>query len=178
MKKLIASNTGKAILLIIISIIIFSAWEFGLEKYYEESLIGITNVTLPLVKKDTRITLENTKKDGSFQFRVYTRVQGRRGNYPQETGSLMQPFVIILSWQLFLFFVLGFKDALKLFGINVGIFVFLQILFLYFLSGYYNSPTQKFLFDMMLDNFYIIALILIIKDNIFYPVFRRQSKSN
>ncbi len=176
MKKLIASNTGKAILLIIISMIIFSAWEFGLEKYYEESLVGITNVTLPLVKNDTRITLENAKKEGTYQFRVYTRVQGRRGNYPQETGGLMEPFVIILSWQLFLFFVLNFKDALKLFGINVGVFLFLQILFLYFLTGYYNSQIQQFLFDMMLDNFYIIALILVIKDNIFYPVFKKQSK--
>jgi hypothetical protein len=85
----------------------------------------------------------------------------------------MEPFVIVLSWQLFLFFVTNKKTAFKLLAINTGIFMAIQVLFLYFLTGYYNSEIQKFLFDMMLDNFYIIALILVIKDNMLHPVFKR-----
>ncbi len=171
------SYIKKILLLIAISIIIFTAWEMGAERTYEQSLVGITNIVLPIIKKDTRIDLETTGKDNTYQFRVYTRVQGRMGNYPQETGGLMEPFVIVLSWQLFLFFVLNFKTALKLLTINIVSFVVIQVIFLIFLTGYYNSAVQQFLFDMMLDNFYIIALIIVIKDNILHPVFRRKTDS-
>ena len=123
------------------------------------------------------MSLKKTTNENAFQFRVYTRVQGRMGNYPQETGGLMEPLVIVLSWQLLLFFILDYKTALKLLGINLVTFIFIQVLFLVFLTGYYNSSVQQFLFDMMLDNFYIIALILVIKDNILYPVFQKKKKN-
>ncbi len=171
------SYIKKILLLILISIIIFTAWEMGAERIYEKSLVGITNMVLPVIKKDTRINLEKSGKDNTYQFRVYTRVQGRMGNYPQETGGLMEPFVIVLSWQLFLFFVLNYKTAFKLLAINIGSFIIIQAIFLIFLTGYYNSSVQQFLFDMMLDNFYIIALIIVIKDNILHPVFRRKTDS-
>jgi len=174
---MLTSNINKAILLILISIIVFGAWELGLEKKYEQALVGITNKTLPIIKKNTRIELEKEPNNDTYQFRVYTRIQGRMGNYPQETGGLMEPFVIVLSWQLFLFFVINIKSAFKLFLANLLTFLFIQIVFLVFLTGYYNSSVQQFLFDMMLDNFYIIALILVIKDNILYPVFRKSNVS-
>lgn len=171
---MITSTPYKIILLIVLSIIVFGAWEMGLERVYEKALVSITNTTLPIIKKDTRIELEKTENKDAFQFRVYTRVQGRMGNYPQETGGLMEPLVIVLSWQLLLFFILNYKTALKLLAVNLVTFIFIQVLFLIFLTGYYNSSVQQFLFDMMLDNFYIIALILVIKDNILYPVFRKK----
>jgi len=170
---LLTSRRNKIILLIAISMLIFGVWEMGMEKVYEKALVSITNVALHVVKKDTRITLEKTDTKDTYQFRVYTRVQGRMGNYPQETGGLMESFVIVLSWQLFLFFVIKRKNAFKLLGVNVGIFVAFQMLFLILLTGYYNSSIQQYLFNMMLDNFYIIALILVIKDNMIYPVFRK-----
>jgi len=173
MNNYLASSRNKIILLIAISLLIFTLWESGFEKKYEEALVSVTNVTLNIVKKDTHIKLEETANNNSYQFRVYTRIQGRKGNYPQETGGLMEPFVIVLSWQLFLFFVINKKTAFKLLAVNISVFMAIQVLFLYFLTGYYNSEIQKFLFDMMLDNFYIIALILVIKDNMLYPVFKR-----
>jgi len=174
--NLFISRLKKIFLLIFISMLIFGVWEYGVEKVYEKALVGVTNVTLKVVKKDTRIELEKTTSADSFQFRVYTQVQGRKGNYPQETGGLMEPFVIVLSWQLFLFFVIKWKNAAKLMAINIGIFLFFQVLFLIFLTGYYNSSVQQFLFDMMLDNFYIVALILVIKDNMIFPVFKKSTK--
>ena len=173
---ILTSRRNKIILLIAISMLIFGAWEMGMEKGYEKALVSITNGALHVVKKDTRIALEKNDAKDTYQFRVYTRVQGRMGNYPQETGGLMEPFVIVLSWQLFLFFLIKKKNAFKLLGVNVGIFVALQMLFLIFLTGYYNSSIQQYLFNMMLDNFYIIALILVIKDNMIYPVFRKTVK--
>lgn len=170
---MLSSNIKKIIVLISISLITFVAWEFGLEHIYEKALVNITNPVIKAIKKDTHIILEESTNGKNYQFRVYTRVQGRMGNYPQETGSLMEPFVIILSWQLFLFFVLKSNMSFKLLLINTLSFIIIQMIFLIFLTGYYNSTIQQFLFDMMLDNFYIVALILIIKDNILYPVFRK-----
>ncbi len=172
--KQIDSNWKKIVLLIIISMMIFGGWEWGMERVYEKALVVVTNVTLKVIKKDTRIELEESTK-GKYQFRVYTTIEGRKGNYPQETGGLLEPFVIVLSWQLFLFFVMNPKNAVRLLGINIGIFLFFQVLFLIFLTNYYSFSIQKFLFDMMLDNFYIVALILVIKDNMLFPVFRKKS---
>jgi len=173
--KLIDSNRKKVLLLILISMLIFGAWEFGMERIYEKALVGVTNVTLKVIEKDTRIELEESA-NGKYKFRVYTTIEGRRGNYPQETGGLLEPFVIVLSWQLFLFFVINPKSAIRLLAINIAIFLFFQVLFLIFLTNYYSSPVQKFLFDMMLDNFYIVALILVIKDNMLFPVFHKKNK--
>ena len=162
------------ILLIVISMVIFAGWELGIEQIYEKALVGVSNVSLKVLKKDTRIELEKTALGNQYQFRVYTSIEGRKGNYPQETGGLLEPFVIVLSWQLFLFFVLSRNRAARLLGINIAIFLFFQVLFLIFLTSYYSSYIQKFLFDMMLDNFYIVALILVIKDNMIYPVFQKK----
>jgi len=175
---LLASNRNKIILLVLISLVTFGGWEFGLQNMYEKALVGTTNVVLDVIKNDTHITLEKVAGKKENQFRVYTRIQGRVGNYPQETGGLLMPFVIILTWQLFLFFVIKRKDALKLFGVNVAVFVSIQIMFLVFLTNYYNSQVQKFMFEMMLDNFYIVAIILVIKDNIIFPVFKRNVVSS
>ncbi len=174
---MLSTYIKKILLLILISIITFFFWETGLENIYEKALIGITNPVLKVIKKDTRIDLEKIDTKNTFQFRVYTRVQGRMGNYPQETGGLMEPFVIILSWQLFLFFALNYKAALKLLAINTITFILIQVIFLIFLTGYYNSSFQQFLFDMMLDNFYIVALILVIKDDLLYHVFKKRKNT-
>ncbi len=172
----ILSSTGnKIILLLLISVLIFAAWQAGLEIAYAKVLVGTTNFSLSIIKKDTHIEFEKKEgTDGLYQFRVFTSIDGRKGHYPQETSSLMQPFIIILSWQIFLFFVLKRKSAWRSLGTNIGIFLLVQMIFLILLTGYYTSTVQQYIFTMMLDSFYIIALILIIKDNMLYPVFRKK----
>ncbi len=171
------STRNKIILILIISSVIFTGWQFGLETGYARILVGVTNFSVSVFKSDTHIELEKIKNTDSYQFKVHTKIDGRKGSYPQETGGFMQPMVIVLSWQIFLFFVLDRKTALRSMVVNIGVFLFFQVLFLAFLTGYYNSDVQQFLFDTMLDSFYIIALILVIKDNIFYSVFKKQVDS-
>ena len=172
---ILSSTRNKIILLLVISVLIFTAWQAGLETAYTKVLVVTTNFSLDIVKNDTHIELEKKEgTDGSYQFRVFTRIDGRKGNYPQEPGTLLQPFVIVLSWQIFLFFVLKRKTAWQSLGVNVGIFLLIQIIFLILLTGYYSSTVQQYIFTMMLDSFYIIALTLIIKDNMLYPVFGKK----
>ncbi len=173
---ILSSSRNKIILIVLISLLTFMGWMAGGETVYAKVLVGATNFSLGIVKNDTRIELEDIDgKGGSYQFRVYTRIDGRLGNYPQETEGLMQPFVIVLSWQIFLFFVLRAKSAFQSLWVNIGIFFLVQIIFLILLTGYYDSTIQQYIYTMLLDSFYIIALILIIKDNMLYPVFRKKA---
>ena len=184
--KILSSNRNKIILLLFISIVVFILWQSGFETVYARVLTGTTNYFLNIAKKDTHIELErNKEKDGVYQFRVFTIMDEKKGNYPQETGSLLQPFVIILSWQIFLLFVLDRRSFLKTLWINMGIFILIQIFFLVMLTGYYNSKVQQFFYTVLIDSFYVIALVLVIKDNMLFPLFRKNrtidlgnSKSN
>lgn len=171
--KIFKSVKAKVLLVIVISVSIFAAWLGGFEIVYARVLLVPTNVMLSAIKKDTRIELVKNEHN-IYQFKVRTRIEGRKASFPQPLGSLLQPFVIILSWQIFLLFALRFKSALKSAGVNLGIFMFIQAIFLILLTGYHTSETQKFIYIMMMDSFYIIALVLIIKDNLLYPVFRKE----
>ncbi len=170
--KFLRKTRNKILLIIGISILVFAGWESGLEIIYAKSLVGTSNVVLSVVKEQTHIELEKAKK--GYQFRVYTLVGGRKGHYPQEIGGLLQPFVIILSWQLFLFFVLRTRTAFASLGINIGIFLLIQVYLLYLLTGYYNSDTNKLIYSSMLDSFYVFAVILVIKDNLLFRVFGKS----
>lgn len=166
-----SSKVAKIVALIIISAIVYTGWLSGLETSYTRVLVAGTNVALSIVKKDTRIELE--KANNAYQFKVRTRIEGRKASFTQPFGSLLQPFVIVLSWQIFLLIAISFKSAIKAFGVNAGIFLMLQIIFLILLTGYHTSETQKFIYVLLMDSFYIIGLVLVIKDNMLYPVFRK-----
>jgi hypothetical protein len=73
-----------------------------------------------------------------------------------------------------MFLALNKKQALQSAGVNVGLFYLLQIIFLIFLTGYHTSEFQQFVYVMMVDSFYIIALVLVIKDNMLFRVFYKQ----
>lgn len=173
--KILQSPINKVILLILISIVVFTGWEAGIENSYLKLLVGTTNLTVGSIKEGTNIEIESTGlPDEPYQFKVNTIIQGRKGSYPQEVGGLLQPFVIVLSWQIFLFFVLSLNSALRSLSMNFLVFLLLQVLFLVLLTGYYSSDMQKFLYEVMMDSFYVIAIILVIKDNMLFPVFKKQ----
>lgn len=169
---IISSNWLKAAVLIIITVVIYIGWSRGIEVVYARALLLGANASLSIVKNNSSIELEKTDK--TYQFRVRTIIDGRRASFPQVFGGLLQPFVIILSWQIFLFFALKRNLALQSLWINFGIFYFLHVIFLILLTGYHTSEVQKFIYVMLMDSFYIIGLVLVIKDNMLYPVFRKK----
>ena len=171
MKKRLTSKV-KIVLLILITIATYTFWQKGVENFYSRILLFGTNTALSLVKGNTSIELE--QKDEVYQFRVRTIIEGKRASFPQAFGGLLQPFVIILSWQIFLFIAVRRNLAFHSLGTNLGLFYLFQIIFLILLTGYHTSEVQKFIYVMLMDSFYIIALVLVIKDNMLYPVFRKQ----
>ena len=170
--KRLDSKRNKVILLLLITIVMFILWQVGYEAIHARILAGGTNGWLALVGSNKSIRYE---VEGNVPiFRVYELVNGEGTRFPQEIGPLLQPTVIVLAWQLFLFFILPWRKALRLLLINLGIFLLLQVFFLVQLTGYHTSSLHQFLYSLMVDSFYIIALILVIKDTIFYPVFRKK----
>jgi len=172
--NILSTNRNKILLLILISFLIFIGWNYGVETAYAKLLVTTSNISLGIINKDANIKYEKVDKDSElYHFKVTAVINGRRGSYPQEVGGILQPLIIILSWQIFLFFVINLKLAIRSLLTNFSIYMLIQIIFLILLSGYYNSTAQQFVFSILLDSFYIIALILIIKDNILFSVFSR-----
>lgn len=172
---ILKSNRNKIILILLISAITFAGWTIGMEKTYIRLLLRTTNMSLSIFNEGSRIDLEEIigMKD-HYQFKIHIVVDGRKGYYLQKIGALLQPFVIILSWQLFLFFVLNAKTAVKSFVINIGVFLIIQSVFLILLTNQYSSKHAIFISALFLSSFSIIAIVLIIKDNMYYGVFGKK----
>lgn len=169
--KFFSSKKTMLLVLVAITLTIYVFWQHGFEVAYARFLTGGTNVILNIVSKNTNIAVEEV--NSSHQFRVTIILEEGRGSFPQSFGSLLQPTVIIIAWQIFLFIMLKRKPATQALVVNFGVFYLLQILFLTFLTGYYESSVMKFIYDMLMDTFYIFALVLIIKDNLLYSVFSK-----
>lgn len=171
--KILSTSRNKIILLFLISILVFAGWQSGIEVIYAKVLVATTNVCLKVVKKDTQLAFEKTLTH--YEFKIDTQIDGRSATIsPGWTRGWMQPFVIVLSWQIFLFFVLKRRLAFRSLAVNVGIFLLLQSIFMIFLTGYNSSATQQFFCIILCDIFSVVAVILIIKDNLLYPVFTKK----
>jgi hypothetical protein len=164
----------KVLLLLTIAIVASVLWFSGMETLYARALVFSTNVVLDMGGRETRLSIE--KEKNIYKFRVHTRIEGRKASYIQKFGALLIPTVMLLTWQLFSAFYLKKKKALQSSIFNLGILLLLQMVFLLFLTIYHTSSVAKYLYDMMMDSFYIFALFLIIVDNFRNPIFLVQTK--
>lgn len=166
----------KIVILIAASAITTLLWFNGLERVYAHILVFASNAVVNMGGNNTTVKLETL--DDELIIRVSTIVEGRRGSYPQRTQSLLLPAVIVFSWLPLLFFSLPRKKALRQSAINLGIFMFFQVIFVLLLTSYYNSELAKYLFHVMMETFYVFAIIIIIKDSLKYPELWKRKEIN
>lgn len=159
----------KLAILVAASLLMALLWFSGLEKIYARVLVFSTNTVMGIAGSDTEISVE--QQNGTFYFRVTNEIQGQRGTFLQKFGSLLIPVVMIFAWQIFTAFYLKRNKALKSFGVNFGIFFAFQILFLLLLTGFHTSSASRYIYEMFLDSFYIVALAIILIDNFRNPIF-------
>ena len=114
--------------------------------------------------------------EGAPTFIVETLVNGRKGSYPQKADLILLPFIMILTWQILLFFNLQRKQATRSAWENILIFYIVQVIYVLLLTDYYNSSVVKFIYDLLMDSFYIIALFLIVKDAFRFELIGLSSK--
>ncbi len=147
-------------------------WYAVLEQGYANLLVFTTNSVLNVSGRDSNIILE--QEDGVATFRVHTVIDGQHANYPQEVQTLLLPAVMLIAWQLFAAFLRKRKQLLLSASTTIGLFIALQVIFLLLLTAYYTSSVAQYVYDVMLDTFYIIALGIIILDYIRYPLRLRE----
>lgn len=166
----------KRILILLSSILLVTAaWFAGTEALYARLMVSATNVTLMGSGSEVRIALE--EENGKHLFRVHTFVGDKRASFPQYIQSLLYPTILLLAWLLFLLFTMGWQHSLRSVKWTLLPFFILHIIFLLLLTGYHFKPAARFFFDILLESFYVIALALIIIDNIRYPVFSRNTQT-
>lgn len=142
-------------------------WFMGLDYVYAQLLRTGANIAL-IFSSDTSVGLKLVENAPTFE--VTTIINGRKGTYPQKADLILLPFIMILTWQILLLFNLPVKQALRSALENLVIFYIVQVIDVLLLTSYHNSNTVKFIYDLLLDSFYIIALFLIIKDAFKYEL--------
>ncbi len=157
----------KIIILVASSAIFSLLWFNGLEKAYAHIITFSSNVIIGMGSSNTDIKVE--ERDEELIFTVTTLVDGKKGSYPQRAQSLLLPAVIMLSWIPLLFYTLPKKSAFKQGAIDLGIFMLFHVFFLILLTYYYNSALAKYLFHLMMEAFYVFAVVIVIKDSFKYP---------
>ncbi len=161
----------KIAILLAASLFVAVLWFSGLEQVYAKVLVFSTNLVMGLGGSETEISIE--QQNDVYYFRVITTLKGQKGTFLQKFGSLLIPAVMIFAWQIFTAFYLKRKRALTSSAINFGIFFAFQILFLMLLTGFHSSTVARYIYEMFLDSFYIVALAIILFDNFRNPIFLR-----
>jgi hypothetical protein len=155
------------LIILVSSAILLVLWFIGFDWIYAQMLRFGANILL-VFSSDTSIGFKVS--DNAPTFVVETLINGRKGSYPQKADLILLPFIMILTWQILLFFNLSRRQATRSAIENILIFYIIQLIYLLLLTSYYNSGTIKFIYDLLLDSFYIIALFLIVKDAFKYEL--------
>lgn len=142
-------------------------WFNGFAYIYAQLLKLGVNILL-LFSSDTHVGLKLV--DNAPTFIVNTIIDGKKGSYPQKADLILLPFIMILTWQILLFFNLPLRQATRSAIENILIFYIIQLIYVLLLTAYYNNAAVKFIYDLLIDSFYIIALFLIVKDSFKYEL--------
>jgi len=155
------------LIVIVASGLLLVLWFNGFAYLYAQLLKLGANFIL-LFSHDSHVGLKLV--DNAPTFIVNTIVEGKKGSYPQKADLILLPFIMVLTWQILLFFNLSLKNATRSAIENIIIFYVIQLIYVLFLTAYYNSSAVKFIYDLLIDSFYIIALFLIVKDSFKYEL--------
>lgn len=169
--NILSGNIFKFAVLVAITLTMFVFWQNGFEAVYARFLTAGTNMLLNIASRHSYIAVDLV--NNTYHFGVTVPLEDGTGYFSQTFGSMLQPTVIIFAWQMFLFVVLKWRSAAQSFVVNFSVLYILQLIFLTLLTGYYDSSVMRFIYEMLMDTFYIFTLVLIIKDNFLYSIFRK-----
>ena len=165
------------IIVVFCSALILVVWFRGLDWIYGKTLTFGANACL-IFSENTSVGMKLVNDSPSFL--VKTIVDGKKASFPQKADLILLPFVMILTWQILLFFNIDRKKAIRSAIENLVAFYIIQVIYVLLLTGYYGAPFVKFIYDLLMDSFYIIVLFLIIKDTFKFGLIhitRRKSEN-
>ncbi len=159
----------KFILLLAATLVVTLLWFAGLQHVYARVLAFSTNTVLSAAGRASNIQVD--RQDDARFFHVNTFIDGNRAEYPQKYTTILLPTVMMLVWigitPFFRKRPAAIRSSLSVFLV----LLFTQVIFLLLLTAYHTSATAHFFYNVMRDGFYIIALGVIIIDNLVDPVF-------
>lgn len=161
--------TKKVLILLASALLVTAIWFLGAEVIYARILAFASNVLLSLAGSSINIAVE--EEAGEYLFRVYLMIDGQRGSFPQMIQTLLFPTIIVLSWQLFVAMVSGWRQFLRSAKWNIGLFFAFQVLFLLILTAYHTSAVAAFVYTILMESFSVIAVVIVIIDHIRFPIF-------
>jgi hypothetical protein len=161
------------IIVIVSSALLLIVWSRGLDYAYGKMLTFGANTCL-VFSPQTKVSLKMVNDAPNFV--VKTIVDGKKGQFPQKADLILLPLIMVLTWQILLFFNIDRKKAIRSAIENLVIFYIIQVIYVLLLTGYYKSSTIQFIYDLLIDSFYIIVLFLIVKDTFRYGLIRLTRK--
>ncbi len=161
------------IIVLVTSALLLILWFRGLDWVYAKALTFGANVCL-IFSDDTSVSMKMSGNSPTFI--VKTIIDGKKGSFPQKAELILLPFIMVLTWQILLFFNIDRRKAIRSAIENLLVFYIIQVIYLLLLTGYYGSPAVKFIYDLLLDSFYIIVLFLIVKDTFKYGLIHLTRK--
>ncbi len=144
--------------------LILILWLGGLERMYASVLVFSTNVVLDVGGRDPRISLR--EEDGDDLFRVRFVYEGQDAHFDQKIQTLLYPTMVLLVWQLFNALSKGLRQSMVTGKWNLGLFFLFQVSFLLLLTAYHFSSAARYIYDLMMESFYVIVLAIIIFDKV------------
>jgi len=162
----------KTLVLLGSALLVTAIWTLGAEVIYARIMAFVSNLLLSLGGSGSTIAVE--EEAGEYLFRVHFMLDGQEASFPQKIQTLLLPTIIVLAWQVFVAFISGWRQCLRSAKWNVSLFFAFQVLFLLLLTAYHTSSLAAFVYDLLMESFYVIAVVIIIVDNIRNPVFTKR----
>lgn len=163
------------IIVLFAALILFILWTFGLEKVYGYLIFYITYLPALLIP-ETNLDIITHSEHPIYVVKSF--INNKEYSWSLSGELFLLPIVLLVSWQIFLFFVLPRKKALKIARNNIIVLIVAQSFYLLLLALYWKSSLARVIHDMLNNNLIIITVFLILKDNIKNRLFEKLTKSD
>ena len=149
-------------------ILIGGVWFAGFETVYAHIMAFFTNILLGLSGSESAVSVEH--QNGAPAFEALVTINGQKATISRRIFDTLYPTIMVLSWVLFVIIINGWKNGLKAIKWTLLPFFSLQIVFLLLFTNYMAS-VANYMYYILQDSFYVIALAAIIIESIRRDVF-------
>ena len=167
------SNFKNILMLILASISLFILWQIGLKWAYASVLKFLSNVFFS-IGGNYKVMFDPKAESPALCLAKLLDNGKMVGTYCMQLKLYSLAVVLMVSWQIVLFFNLKLKKALKILLINMSIFLLAQVLIFSMLSLRDTHSFFSNLYEGLRQSSIMIALVLIIKDNIMHSIIRTR----
>lgn len=144
-------------------------WFAGFEVVYAHIMAFVTNILLGLGGSESEVGV--TQQNGAYAFEALINIDGQDALISRRFFDTLYPTIMILAWVAFVSIINGWRNGVKAITWTLLPFFLTQIVFLLLFTNYMSS-TANYMYYILQDSFYVIALAAIIIESIRRDVFK------